>query len=43
MIEKEPHKSPCKFFKICDIAQNNFTCLHDGGDYCGRFRELSKK
>lgn len=32
--------NPCKFFKECDIAQNNFTCLNGGGKYCGRFREL---
>ena len=43
MTEKEPRKRPCEFFKTCYIAQNNFTCLHGGGDYCGMFRELERK
>lgn len=34
----------CKFFNICELAQNNFTCLHSGGGvYCGKYRELYKE
>lgn len=28
----------CKYYPICQYRQNSFTCLHEGGDYCGVFR-----
>jgi len=33
----------CKFSKECDgYKEDNYTCK-DGGDYCGKFRQLEKK
>ena len=36
--------SKCKFSKHCELySKDSYTCLHNGGDYCGYFRELELK
>jgi len=34
----------CKFHKICIyFRENSNTCLHNGGPYCGTYREFESK
>ena len=36
-------KTICKFTRSCSLYSNaSYTCTHTGGDYCGKFRKLSR-
>jgi hypothetical protein len=35
------HNSKCKFSRSCNLFSNSsYTCMHAGGDYCGKYRTL---
>lgn len=34
----------CKYARKCDLyTKTSYTCTHQGGEYCGRFREFESK
>jgi hypothetical protein len=36
-------KTICKFTGSCSLYSNaSYTCTHTGGDYCGKYRKLSR-
>jgi len=37
-------QSKCKFSRLCGcFSESSFTCTHEGGSYCGKYRALSGK
>ncbi len=36
-------KTICKFIGSCSLYSNaSYTCTHTGGNYCGKYRKLSR-
>ena len=37
------HQAKCKFTDSCNFyTSKSYTCTHTGGNYCGKFRKLSR-
>jgi hypothetical protein len=37
-------KAGCEFTRICSLYSNaSETCIHTGGQYCGKYRNLSRQ
>jgi len=36
-------ETKCKFKDKCSLySTNSYTCIHTGGNYCGRYRKLNQ-
>jgi hypothetical protein len=41
-MENEVYPVTCQFKRVCKLySLDSYTCSHEGGEYCGRYRELS--
>lgn len=37
-------ETKCKFIRSCNLYSNaSYTCMHVGGEYCGKYRTLNNK
>ncbi|MCW4000721.1 MAG: hypothetical protein NWE93_10815 [Candidatus Bathyarchaeota archaeon] len=38
----QTRRAKCKFSTTCELfSQTSHTCMHTGGNYCGRYRRLN--